>query len=98
MTTRIASAVRALASELRADAGSAMLPAALSTGLITAVIVLMGEAAIASIIFSGPLAPLVPRGTGAILFGTVVMCFLTALACTYKGTISVPTSRRPPCC
>ncbi|MDE0389293.1 MAG: SulP family inorganic anion transporter [Rhodospirillales bacterium] len=90
MTTRIASAVRALASELRADAGSAMLPAALSTGLITAVIVLMGEAAIASIIFSGPLAPLVPRGTGAILFGTVVMCFLTALACTYKGTISVP--------
>ena len=90
MTTRIASAVRALASELRADAGSTMLPAALSTGLITAVIVLMGEAAIASIIFSGPLAPLVPRGTGAILFGTVVMCFLTALACTYKGTISVP--------
>ena len=90
MTTRIASAVRALASELRADAGSAMLPTALSTGLIIAVIVLVGEAAIASIIFSGPLSPLVPQGTGAILFGTLVMCFLTALACTYKGTISVP--------
>ena len=90
MTTRIAPAVRALASELRADAGSAMLPTALSTGLITAVIVLFGESAIASIIFSGPLSPLIPRGTGAILFGTLVMCFLTALACTYKGTISVP--------
>ena len=88
--TRIAFAIRALASELRADAGSAMLPAALSTGLITAVIVLMGESAIASIIFSGPLSPLIPQGTGAILFGTLVMCFLTALACTYKGTISVP--------
>ena len=90
MTTRIAFAIRALASELRADAGSAMLPTALSTGLITAVIVLFGESAIASIIFSGPLSPLIPRGTGAILFGTLVMCFLTALACTYKGTISVP--------
>ena len=90
MTTRIAPAIRALASELRADAGSAMLPTALSTGLITAVIVLFGESAIASIIFSGPLSPLIPRGTGAILFGTLVMCFLTALACTYKGTISVP--------
>ena len=67
-----------------------MLPTALSTGLITAVIVLFGESAIASIIFSGPLAPLIPRGMGAILFGTLVMCFLTALACTYKGTISVP--------
>ena len=90
MTTRIASSVRALASELRADAGSAMLPTALSTGLITAVIVLVGEAAIASIVFSNPLSPLIPRGTGAILFGTLVMCFLTALACTYKATISVP--------
>ena len=82
--------MRALASELRADAGSAMLPTALSTGVVVAVIVLVGEAAIASIIFSGPLSPLVPRGTGAILFGTLVMCFLTALTCTYRGTISVP--------
>ena len=90
MTKATVLAIRALASELRADAGSAMLPTALSTGLVVAVIVLVGEAAIASIIFSGPLSPLVPRGTGAILFGTLVMCFLTALACTYKGTISVP--------
>lgn len=91
-------AIRALASELRSDAGSAMLPTALSTGLITAVIVLVGEAAIASIIFSGPLSPLVPRGTGAILFGTLVMCFLTALACTSRAPSPYPTSRRPPCC
>ena len=82
--------IRSLVAELRADAGSAMLPIALSTGVIAAVIVLVGEVAIASIIFSGPLSPLVPRGTGAILFGTLVMCFLTALTCTYKGTISVP--------
>ena len=82
--------IRSLVAELRADAGSAMLPTALSTGLIAAVIVLVGKVAIASIIFSGPLSPLVPRGTGAILFGTLVMCFLTALTCTYKGTISVP--------
>ena len=82
--------IRSLVAELRADVGSAMLPTALSTGLIAAVIVLVGKVAIASIIFSGPLSPLVPRGTGAILFGTLVMCFLTALTCTYKGTISVP--------
>lgn len=90
MTKATVLAIRALASELRSDAGSAMLPNALSTGLVIAVIVLVGETSIASIIFSGSLSSLVPRGTGAILFGTLVMCFLTALACTYKGTISVP--------
>ncbi len=90
MTKATVLAIRALASELQTDARSAMLPTALSTGLVVAVIVLVGEAAIASIIFSGPLSPLIPLGTGAILFGTLVMCFLTALACTYRGTISVP--------
>ena len=82
--------IRSLAAELRADAGSAKLPAALSTGLVVAVIMLVSEAAIASIIFSGPLTPFIPQGTGAILFGTLAMCLITALASTYKGVISAP--------
>ena len=82
--------IRALVAELRADALSAKLPAALSTGLVVAVIMLVSEAAIASIIFSGPLTPFIPQGTGAILFGTLVMCLITALSSTYKGIISAP--------
>ena len=82
--------IRALVAELRADAVSAKLPAALSTGLVVAVIMLVSEAAIASIIFSGPLTPFIPQGTGAILFGTLVMCLITALSSTYRGIISAP--------
>ena len=79
-----------LASELRADAASARLPAALSTGLVFAVLLVVVQASIASIIFSGPLVPFVGQGTGAVLFGAFAMCLIVALSATYKGTISVP--------
>ena len=79
-----------LASELRADAASARFPAALSTGLVIAVLMVVVQTSIAAIIFSGPLAPFVSQGTGAILFGAFAMCLIVALSGTYKGTISVP--------
>ena len=79
-----------LASELRADAASAKLPAALSTGLVIAVLMVVVQTSVAAIIFSGPLAPFVSQGTGAILFGAFAMCLIVALSGTYKGTISVP--------
>ena len=79
-----------LASELRADAASARFPAALSTGLVIAVLMVVVQTSIAAIIFSGPLVPFVGQGTGAILFGAFAMCLIVALSGTYKGTISVP--------
>ena len=79
-----------LASELRADAASDKLPAALSTGLVIAVLMVVVQTSVAAVIFSGPLAPFVSQGTGAILFGAFAMCLIVALSGTYKGTISVP--------
>ena len=85
-----ASIVLGLASELRADAASARFPAALSTGLVIAVLMVVVQTSIAAVIFSGPLAPFVSQGTGSILFGAFAMCLIVALLGTYKGTISVP--------
>ena len=82
--------VLGLASELRADAASARLPAALSTGFVIAVLMVVVQTSVAAVIFSGPLAPFVSQGTGAILFGAFAMCLIVALSGTYKGTISVP--------
>ena len=79
-----------LASELRADVASSRFPAALSTGLVIAVLMVVVQTSIAAIIFSGPLVPFVGQGTGAILFGAFAMCLIVALSGTYKGTISVP--------
>ena len=79
-----------LASDLRADAASAKFPAALTTGLVIAVLMVVIQTSIAAIIFSGPLVSFVGQGTGAILFGAFAMCLIVALSGTYKGTISVP--------
>ena len=79
-----------LASELRADAASVKFPAALSTGFVIAVLMVVVQTSVAAIIFSGPLASFVSQGTGAILFGAFAMCLIVALSGSYKGTISVP--------
>ena len=75
---------------MRADAASAKFPAALSTGFVIAVLMVVVQTSVAAVIFSGPLAPFVSQGTGAILFGAFAMCLIVALSGTYKGTISVP--------
>ena len=82
--------MRELASELLADAGSARLVTAISTGLIVAALVVVFSPTLAAIIFAGPLADFVGPGTGAILFGSVFLCLFTALAGTYRGAISTP--------
>ena len=38
----------------------------------------------------GPVGPFVAQGTGTILFGCFAMCLITALAGSYKGTVSMP--------
>ncbi|MCY4396298.1 MAG: SulP family inorganic anion transporter [Rhodospirillaceae bacterium] len=83
-------ALRSLASELRADARSTKLPAAVSTGLVLAVLLVVFGPTQAATIFAGPLDPFVAQGTGMILFGCFAMCLTTALTGSYKGTVSMP--------
>ena len=79
-----------LASELLADARSAKLPAALSIGLVMAVLMIVCQVSFAAIIFSGPLTPFAPRGLGPLLFGTFMLCLVTALTAPYRGILSMP--------
>ncbi len=81
---------RTLVSELIADAGTSRLPAAVATGLVIALLVVAVQTSIASIIFSGPLAPWVAHAEGAVLVGSAILCIVTALLGSYPGTISVP--------
>ena len=79
-----------LVSELLADARSAKLPAAVSIGLLMAVLTIILGLSLSAVIFSGPLTPFVPRGVGLLLFGTFVLCLITAFTAPYKGIISMP--------
>ena len=82
--------IRTLASELRADAESTKLAAAVSTGLVVAVLLVVFSPTQAATVFAGPLTPFVARGTGMILFGCFTLCLITALAGSYRGTVSMP--------
>ena len=79
-----------LASELLADAKSAKLPAALSIGLVMAVMMIVCQLSLSAIIFSGPLTHFVPRAIGPVLFGTFMLCLVTALIAPYRGILSMP--------
>ena len=82
--------IRELVSELRADAASAKAPAAVSTGLVVAVLILVFGPTQAATIFAGPLAPFVAQGTGMVLFGCFTLCLIAALTGSYRGTVSMP--------
>ena len=82
--------IRELASELRADAGSAKLPAGVCTGLVAAVVILVFGPALAATVFAGSLTPFVAQGTGMMLFGCCALCLITALTGSYRGTVSMP--------
>ena len=82
--------MRSLASELLTDARSTKLPAAVSTGLVLALLLVVFGPTQATTVFAGPLAPFVAQGTGTILLGCFAMCLITAMAGSYKGTVSMP--------
>ena len=46
--------------------------------------------AISSIVFGGPLLPFVAAGAGMMMFGTSVMCLLSAWTSSYRGLIAGP--------
>ncbi len=82
------SAVRELASELRADILSAKAVPALSVGLTSGLGLLVIQVAFGSFIFSGPLAPYSSQGVGLILFGNFAACLLVALTGGYRGAVA----------
>ena len=75
-------------SELRADAVPARALPALSSGLVSGVYIVVYVFSAGGVIFSGALAPFFSQGTGAILFGTFVVCLVIALTGGYRGAIS----------
>ena len=82
------SPLRALASELRADARSAKAVPALSAGLTSGLGLLVAQVAFGSFIFSGPLAAFSSQGVGLVLFGNFAACLVIAFAGGYRGAIS----------
>ena len=82
--------IRGLASELRADAESAKLPAGVCTGLVAAVLIVVFGPVLAATVFAGALSPFVAQGTGMMLFGCCALGLIAALSGSYRGTVSMP--------
>ena len=82
------SALRELASELRADILSSKTVPALSAGFTSGLGLLVAQVAFGSFIFSGALAPFSSQGVGLILFGNFAACLLVALVGGYRGAIA----------
>ena len=87
-TTTVTSALRNLASELRADTVSAKAFPALAAGFTSGLALLVAQVAYGSLIFSGPLGPYSSQGIGLVLFGNFAACLVIALAGGFRGAIS----------
>ncbi len=68
---------------------SVLLPS-ISCGLINAIILISVQISFAALIFSGDLAPFLPRGIGILLLGMSVSCVLVALLSSLPEMIGVP--------
>ena len=84
----LASSVRNLVSELRADTVSPKFVPALSAGFTSGLGLLVAQIAFGSFIFSGALSPYSSQGVGLVLFGNFAACLIIALAGCYRGAIS----------
>ncbi len=62
----------------------------MTVGVVSAVGVVVGEISLATLVFSGPLAPYSSAGVGLVLFGTFVGCLVIALSSGFKGAVSAP--------
>ncbi len=51
---------------------------------------IIGEVALATLVFTGPLAPYLPQGIGLVLFGTFAACLVIALRSGFPGAVSAP--------
>lgn len=76
--------------DLRADARSANVSAAVFVGAVTGMNAVIIENALGALVFTGQFEPYVLQGTGLFLFGTFVLCLVIALTSGYRGSISAP--------
>ncbi len=76
--------------DILADLRSPRALPALSYGAVIGVLLVVIEISLASMVFSGPLAPLAARGAGLTLFGAVAMSLACALFSSFPGLVSQP--------
>ena len=62
----------------------------LTVGLVSGVGVLIGEIALATLVFSGDLAPYLSQGIGLVLIGILAGCIAIALYSGFLGAVSAP--------
>ncbi|MGB3615474.1 MAG: SulP family inorganic anion transporter [Elainellaceae cyanobacterium] len=79
-----------LLQQLQADIRPSALLSSLPAGLITGVIGTIRAISYASLIFSGPLAALLPTGLGMALFSTGITAAVVALTSALPGIIATP--------
>jgi len=63
---------------------------ALCSGVLVGMLLVVIQLSLASLIFSGPLAPFAPQASGLPLFGCFVMCLLVALFSSVPTAICAP--------
>ncbi|MXW50678.1 MAG: hypothetical protein F4Z84_10565 [Gammaproteobacteria bacterium] len=62
----------------------------LAVGLVSGVSVIIGFLALATLVFSGDLAPYLSQGIGLVLFGILAGCIVIALCSGFLGAVSAP--------
>ncbi len=65
--------------------------AVLTVGFVSGVSLIIGEVALATLVFSGQLAPYASQGIGLVLFGTAAACLVTGLRSGFPGAATAPT-------
>ena len=63
---------------------------AVTVGCISGLTVVVGEISLATVVFSGPLAPYAAQGVGLVLFGSFAGCLVIALTSGFRGAVSAP--------
>ena len=63
---------------------------ALTVGCVSGLTVVVGEISLATVVFSGPLAPYAASGIGLVLFGSFAGCLVIALTSGFLGAVSAP--------
>ena len=71
-------------------AGARKAVTVLTVGLVSGVSLLIGEIALATLVFSGDLAPYLSQGIGLLLFGILAGCVVIALHSGFRGAVSAP--------
>ena len=68
----------------------ARLVPALSSGFVVGLLIIVVELSLATLVFSGPLAPFAPSAAGLTLFGGFAMCLVVALGSSFPAPVCLP--------